>query len=86
MSKEEITMYRAEQKAEWSKYAELTTAIHDGEKKGLAKGRLEGLKEGRAEGLTAGKIEIAKAMLLKGMDTPMVADLTGLSTEDLKKL
>jgi predicted transposase/invertase (TIGR01784 family) len=35
--------------------------------------------EGKLEGREEGKLEIAKAMLAKGMDVKTVADLTGLS-------
>ena len=41
-----------------------------------------GLEKGRQEE----KIEIAKAMLLKGIDIEIVADSTGLSKEEVRKL
>lgn len=57
---------------------------------GLAEGRAVGLAEGRAEGKTEGKAEgkaeVAKAMLVKGMDASLVSELSGLPIEQLKAL
>jgi predicted transposase/invertase (TIGR01784 family) len=53
---------------------------------GLAEGRAEGRAEGIAEGEMRKTKEIAKAMLAKGLDIGTIADLTGLSAEDINKL
>ena len=53
---------------------------------GLAEGRAEGRAEGIAEGEMRKTKEIAKAMLTKGLDIGTIADLTGLSAEDINKL
>ena len=45
----------------------------------------EGLEKGRQEGRQEERIEIAKAMLLKGIDIETVAGITGLSKEEIKK-
>ena len=49
--------------------------------KGIEKGRAEGIEKGRAEG----KIEIAKTMLAKGMSVEMIAEITGLTAEEITK-
>ncbi len=54
----------------------------EGEKKGVEKGRVEGIEKGEKQKA----IEIAKKSLLKGLDIEIVADLTGLSIEDIKKI
>jgi predicted transposase/invertase (TIGR01784 family) len=51
----------------------------EGQSVGLEKGVAIGIEKGREEG----KLEIAKAMLTKGMDIQMVSDLTGLPIECL---
>ncbi len=48
---------------------------------------LEGARtEGRTEGEFAGKLKVAQNMLAKGMDITTIAELTGLSAEQLDKL
>ncbi len=91
-------MYKASQKAEWDEYARITTATEIGEQKGLKKGRKEGLQKGETIGLQKGRKEgllkgaekkafdIAKTMLAKGMDCKTIAEITGLSEEEIKKL
>jgi predicted transposase/invertase (TIGR01784 family) len=49
-------------------------------------GREEGKLEGREEGSQLKALEIAKAMLAKGMDVKTVADLTGLPIDILQNL
>ena len=42
-------------------------------------GKLEGIKEGVVKGAKAEKREIAKSMLIKGMDAHLIEEITGLS-------
>ncbi len=69
------------------KYA-IETALAEGRELGLAEGREAGLAEGKAEGKAEGerlaKLEIAKALLSKGMTLQQVSDVTGLSLEELQ--
>ena len=51
-------------------------------KRCIEKGRQEGRQEGRHEE----KVEIAKAMLLKGIDLELIASVTELSKKEIKKL
>ena len=53
---------------------------------GRAEGRAEGIAEGRAEGRAEGLTLTAKKMLEKGYDIATVADITGLSEEDIAHL
>ena len=53
-------------------------------------GKAEGLAEGKAEGLAEGeakeKLNIARNMKAKGADVAFIAECTGLSLEEIKKL
>lgn len=62
------------------------SVIKTGRIEGHAEGRAEGRAEGLEEGLTKGKIAIAKKALQMGMSIEAVAELTGLSKEDLQGL
>ena len=45
-----------------------------------------GIAEGRAEGRVEGILEIAKKMKAKGQPTDFIADITGLTIEEIEKL
>ena len=71
--------------------------LEEGEAKGRAEGLTEGRAEGRAEGFSAGeakglaegevkgKMEVARAMKAKGLGMALIAELTGLSEEEIRK-
>ena len=63
-------------------YRDIVNAIRTAEKTKFAEGRVEGRAEGRAEGF----MEVAKKMLDKGMSAEVVADMTGLSLDEVFKL
>ncbi|TXH72462.1 MAG: hypothetical protein E6Q85_06470, partial [Thiothrix sp.] len=46
----------------------------------------EGFERGKQEGLEEGKRETARRMLAKGMTIALVAELTGLSVEQVQTL
>ena len=83
MYEDSVNAYRdivnAIRTAEKKKYAE---GHVDGEAEGLAKGLAKGREEGRTEGIT----EVAKTMLNKGMSTEIVAEMTGLSVDELQRI
>ena len=54
--------------------------------KGVEEGEKKGLLEGKKEGLLEGKQETARKLLAKGFPPAEVADLTGLSKDDLPAL
>ncbi len=72
---------RAEGRAEG-----LEKGLKKGLEKGLKKGRAEGLEKGRAEGEKQKAISIAKAMLQRGLDIQMIAELSGLTAEEVQSL
>ena len=55
-------------------------------KEGFEDGKAAGLAEGEASGRAAEKIEMAKAMKDKGYSTDEISELTGLSSDEIKKL
>ena len=57
-----------------------------GREEGLAKGLAKGRAEGRAEGLAEGRIETARNMKAKGLPVDLIAECSGLSTEEIAKL
>ena len=69
-------------------------AVAKGEAKGFAKGEAKGFAKGEAKGLAKGEVrgsyqkslDIAKKMLLKGMDDDSIMELTGLTHEQLHQL
>ncbi|MBN9565281.1 MAG: PD-(D/E)XK nuclease family transposase [Alphaproteobacteria bacterium] len=56
-----------------------------GKEEGREEGEAIGLEKGREEGNHSKALEIAKAMLVKGMDPQMVSELTGLPLEALQR-
>ena len=72
----------------------LKKKFREGERKGIAKGKKEGLVEGEKKGLEKGKqegekqkaIQIAKSMLAKNYTADEIAEITGLSIEEIKQL
>jgi predicted transposase/invertase (TIGR01784 family) len=71
----------------------LTKNFEEGLEKGIEKGREEGLAEGRKEKEVAVEkakhernLEIAKTLLLQGVDIKTIAKATALSKEEIEKL
>ncbi|MCP5047452.1 MAG: hypothetical protein GY940_09795 [bacterium] len=52
----------------------------------LKEGRKEGEKKGIKKGIKEGKLEMAKRMKEKGMDIDTIAEISGLSNEQIMKL
>lgn len=82
MSKEE----RAQYDYEWKIYNDYLNTFNSAEKKGHAEGLAEGRAEGLAEGRSSEKNEIAKKMKAIGQPTDFIADITGLTIEEIEKL
>jgi len=90
LSEAELAIY---DKALDSRRVELD-ALATAEAKGIAEGKAEGIAEGKAEGIAEGKAEgerqakrqLAKNLLAEKMSVDLVAKLTGLSVEEIKKL
>ena len=92
---------RAQYEAEWRMYNDYFNSIESAEKKarmeqeearakglaeGLAEGHAEGRAEGRAEGLAEAKLEDAQKMKSKGYPIADIAEITGLSIEEINNL
>lgn len=62
----------------------------EGRAEGLAEGRAEGLAKGRAEGLAEGfdkaNRQHARSMKAKGIPVSLIAEITGLSDQEIKEL
>ena len=71
---DELRMYEDSVNA----FRDIVNAIRSAEKKKFAEGRAKGLAEGRAE--------IVRAMLAKGMAKDLIAELTGMSVDDINRL
>jgi predicted transposase/invertase (TIGR01784 family) len=64
----------------------LEAGLAEGKAKGLAEGKAKGLAEGKAEGEKKANLKIAQKMLEKKMDINLIAELTGLTKEEIKSL
>ena len=53
---------------------------------GRLEGRLEGKIEGKLEGIEQERLSNARKMKNKGLDSTMIADITGLSLDEIAKL
>lgn len=74
----EAELYRMRENAKTERASALESA--------KISGKEEGLKQGKQEGLKEAKIEIAKVSLKNGLNIETVAQITGLSIEEIKKL
>ena len=74
LTKEEAFQYEASRMTQWDNYSVVETA------------RFEGETKGRAEGRAEGAVEIARNMKKKGLDPVLIAEMTGLSPNEIKCL
>jgi predicted transposase/invertase (TIGR01784 family) len=75
-------MQLMEERRELDAISELASAKREGRAEGLAEGRTAGLAEGEAKG----KAETARRMLARDMEISVVADITGLSEDEVRAL
>ena len=61
-------------------------AIEEGLAEGRERGMAEGRAEGRAEGITQARYEMAEKLIDKGMGIADIADVTGISPEEIRNL
>ena len=95
---EERTIYQVRLQAIAEVESKIASAIDKGLEQGLEQGiakgkelgRELGRQEGRGQGIEEGKLKaaqaIAQGMLAKGLDTAMIAELTGLMVADVEAL
>lgn len=60
--------------------------LMEGRMEGRKEGRMEGLMEGRMEGQRSEKMENARKMKIYGLALDMIAEITGLSIEEVRGL
>jgi predicted transposase/invertase (TIGR01784 family) len=90
----EESYYKPGEKAAYERYwdavSSARTLIDESKMNAMAKGKAEGLAEGKAEGtaegLAKGKEEVARNLLVLGIDIEAISKATGLSIEEIKKL
>jgi predicted transposase/invertase (TIGR01784 family) len=78
-NEEERQMYEVRWQAFADVESKIISAELKGEQRGELRGELRGEQRGLQQGLERGKLEVARAMLAKGMDIATVANLTGLN-------
>jgi predicted transposase/invertase (TIGR01784 family) len=62
------------------------TRLHTAHNEGRAEGHAQGLTQGRAEGGAAKGVEVARRALARGWDVSGVAEVTGLSVDEVRAL
>jgi len=82
----EIARFTPEEKTKYEEslkyYRDLKNVVDTSFDEGKAEGIVEGIAQGKAEG----KAEIALRMKRKGMDIHLIAEISGLSVEEIQKL
>ena len=60
--------------------------FREGRKQGRQEGRQEGWQEGRQKGTHEAMVQIARNLKVKGIDTSIIIEATGLSREEIESL
>lgn len=83
----EIAQFNPEQRQNYERslkyYRDLKNVVDTSFEEGKAEGKAEGWQEGLTEGILAGKRATARHMLAKGFEISLIAELTGLSPQDV---
>ena len=82
LSKEEYAKYWESEKV----YYDMDGAFRTASSKGFERGMTKGLAKGRAEGRAEEKLTVARQMKELGLSQEMIAQVTGLTTEEINKL
>src|SRR3990167_9274643 len=93
-NEEELLTYDQAEKYEGAYIASMAQEYDEGLEKGRIEGMEKGREEGRTEGLEKGlekgkqerELEIAKSLLLQGVDVDIIISTTQLSKEEIEKL
>jgi predicted transposase/invertase (TIGR01784 family) len=67
-------------------YRDINNAINTAKKDAKEEGRAEGRKEGLAEGEAKANMDNARKMKAKGFSAEVIADITGLTIEEIETL
>ena len=77
---------RAIDEGRMGRQIEMAGAFHRGKEEGLEEGRVEGRVEGREEGREAKRKDMAQRLLARSFSKAEVAELQGISLEELERL
>ena len=86
MTEEEQMTYVRRMKVEWDRENQLNYAESRGEARGESRGRAQGLAQGLAQGREQERLKNARAMKARGMEVSVIADITGLTPEQIVNL
>ena len=94
LNKAERRLYEENLKVYRDNLATEAYAVDYGMRKGRAEGREEGRAEGRAEGIAEGervgekkeRLKNARGMKAKGLSPELIAEITGLSLQEIEAL
>ena len=71
-------------------YRDIKNSVDTAKREGIAEGMKQGIEKGMKQGMEKGmnlrSLEIARKMLVKGLDEASVMDMTGLTAEEIKLL
>nr|VFK61112.1 MAG: DNA repair protein RadC [Candidatus Kentron sp. TUN] len=89
-----VPPYEIAERLKETRQEALDEGMERGMRKGIREGKIrgkeEGIEEGEArgieKGLWKGKIEIAWALLIKGMDISEISEISGLSEQEIREL
>lgn len=81
-----LDAYKIKEAEEYFQRETLHRELEKGIEQGIEKGIEQGREQGREEGKKYSTLIIAKAMKDKGMDTKIIAELTGLNEEEINNL
>jgi predicted transposase/invertase (TIGR01784 family) len=85
-NKKELEVYEYVSLKEFDEINALKTAKEKGMAKGLEQGLAKGIEKGIEKGIKAEKINVAKGLLLAGVDVNIIKNTTELSEKDLMSL
>ena len=89
-TEEELMAYEQEQKRVWDNRAveeyKIKQAQKEAKAEGIEEGMEKGIEKGRVEGMEKGIIQVAINMLKQNYDIKQVAQMTGLSIDELNKI
>lgn len=94
MERAEISNFTPEERAQYEAqldaYRVMTSAMEKSKLEGKQEGFQEGIQKGKLEGITAGEKkkarEIAATLKQRGFDTAAIAEISGLTTEEIEQL
>ena len=84
VTQDEIEYERMESRLKYQ--LQYNTDMSLARQEGLELGLERGLEQGRTEGEAAATVKLARAMKAKGLETEAIAEITGLSAEEVEKL